>query len=493
MNWNIRNRIPRLCKTDSYKAGHFRMYPKTNYMSAYIEARKPFRNDDGRIVFFGMQYFIDNFLSQRITMQDVEEAESFFKSHGIVHSEYPFPADLFRRVVTENDGYWPVTIQSLPDATIVPYRTPQVMVSASGEYAPLVTYLETVLLSTIWYMSTVATQSAYIRRKIENAFRRSAEESSFWKIDNRLHDFGYRGVSSEESSIMGGLAHLLSFDGTDTVSAAYASRILNGDSPSFDCSIPATEHSIMTCWDTEMNAVLNMVENFGHTVFATVADSYDYEAFLDNVLPVVAPLVKAKGGFHVIRPDSGDPVTCVLQGLEAGARHYGYITNAKGYKVLNNCGVIQGDGINADTVVDILNAVMGAGFSAENVAFGMGGGLLQAITRDTCSYAMKLSQADDRMIVKLPKTDLSKASYPGRFSVFRREGWSDFKYEGTHTVIGIEGNENSLLQTVWDNGPVGYKKQSFSDLRAYIRAQSNVTDVLEMTPDFRKRVTESRK
>ncbi len=46
-------------------------------------------------------------------------------------------------------------------------------------------------------------------------------------------------------------------------------------------------------------------------------------------------------------------------------------------QVLNGCGVIQGDGINYKTVDAILARTMAAGFSAQNVAFGMGGGLLQ--------------------------------------------------------------------------------------------------------------------
>jgi nicotinamide phosphoribosyltransferase len=43
--------------------------------------------------------------------------------------------------------------------------------------------------------------------------------------------------------------------------------------------------------------------------------------------------------------------------------------------------VLQGDGINVVTIGKILDAAVAAGFSAENVAFGMGGGLLQRVNR----------------------------------------------------------------------------------------------------------------
>jgi hypothetical protein len=41
----------------------------------------------------------------------------------------------------------------------------------------------------------------------------------------------------------------------------------------------------MTCWPTEVGAVLNMIEHFGTGAFATVMDSYDYTAALNQVLP----------------------------------------------------------------------------------------------------------------------------------------------------------------------------------------------------------------
>lgn len=41
-------------------------------------------------------------------------------------------------------------------------------------------------------------------------------------------------------------------------------------------SIPATEHSVMTAWRTEREAMENMIEHFGSGILACVMDSYDY-------------------------------------------------------------------------------------------------------------------------------------------------------------------------------------------------------------------------
>ncbi len=70
--------------------------------------------------------------------------------------------------------------------------------------------------------------------------------------------------------------------------------------------------------------------------------SYDYEHALNEVLPAVASKKLAKGGFMVLRPDSGDPAEVVVQGLRAAERVFGCDVNSKGYKVPRGCSVIQG-------------------------------------------------------------------------------------------------------------------------------------------------------
>lgn len=145
---------------------------------------------------------------------------------------------------------------------------------------------------------------------------------------------------------------MLNFVGTDTMSAAYyAQYVLNNGRPIAQ-SLPATEHSVMTSWPTEEAAIRNMIDHFGGEgcVFSVVMDSYDYDAALIEVLPRVAPFLKMKGGTMMLRPDSGDPIEVVLSGLRAADSCFGHRVNSKGYKVINNSGVIQGDGINYEVV-----------------------------------------------------------------------------------------------------------------------------------------------
>lgn len=73
----------------------------------------------------------------------------------------------------------------------------------------------------------------------------------------------------------------------------------------------------MTAWPTERAAIVNMIDHFGSGLFAIVMDSYDFTRALEEVLPSIRSEKVAKGGYMVLRPDSGDPVATVLQVRDA--------------------------------------------------------------------------------------------------------------------------------------------------------------------------------
>lgn len=467
--------IPIAILADSYKAGHFIQYPDSEKMVAYSEFRSGFAGDkeDTRQVFLGLRYIVEKYLHHKWTMLDVEKASAFFETHNAGYTPYPFPRDLFEKIVKEKGGYFPVRIEALPEGTCINAHVPVIQITAEHEFARLVTYLET-LLTHVWYPSTVATLSRRARDLVEEAFERSVEGGRDDPgVEFKLHDFGMRGCTSVEQTVLGGVAHLINFRGTDTMSAAYYAQFeLNGGRPVAQ-SIPATEHSVMTSWPTERDAILNMIEHFGQGPFACVMDSYDYRRALEEVLPTVVKEKESAGGYLVLRPDSGDPVEAVLMGLRAAERAFGAETNKKGYKVPRGVGVIQGDGINYATMKGILEAVLKEGYSAESVTFGMGGGLLQRVNRDTMSFATKLSyvryaNGTETDVMKMPTTDAGKFSLPGVLQV-RRVG-----PQGAPTVFpaGYEPPEAqgpNLLRVVYDSGPVaGAFVDDFDTVRARV-------------------------
>ncbi|KAJ3108247.1 hypothetical protein HDU97_001781 [Phlyctochytrium planicorne] len=479
-------KIPFPLLTDSYKTTHPFIYPDAKKMVAYGEFRKPFEKDpnDTRMVLYGLRYIIENYVNVQWTKEEVDKAKLFFDTHNSSLNPddkstlvFPFPYDLFIDIIKENNGYFPVKIESLPEGSVIYPHVPVYQITAEGKYSRLVTYLETIL-TMVWYPSTVATLSRRCRDVIEDYFERTVDPSMHFLATTKLHDFGFRGCTSVEQSIIGGSAHLLNFTGTDTLSAAYYAQFhLNNGIP-VASSIPATEHSVMTSYRNEKQAMEKLLNLYGTGICACVMDSYDYNNALESILPSIAKLKVAKGGALVLRPDSGDPVEVVLQGLKAAEKVFGATKNSKGFKVIQGASVIQGDGISYSTIGKILAEMEKQGYSAVNAAFGMGAGLLQKVNRDTMSFATKLSHITyedglKRNVMKCPKTDPGKISLPGEFAV------SKDPVTFTPTVYpkeSLPSNATNALVTIYDNGkPVPNAWESFENVRARLNKEWKAT------------------
>ncbi|CAG8512128.1 4381_t:CDS:10 [Cetraspora pellucida] len=433
--------IPTAVLTDSYKPTHAFLFPEAIKSVAYGEFRSGYNGDkeDTRILFYGIRYIIENYISVKWTLQDVELAEKFYGTHN-----------------AENDGYFPIKIEALPEGTACHVHTPVYQITAEKEYSLLVTFLET-LITMIWYPTTVATLSRRARDVVEQEYNDTVDDGiKDWSLETKLHDFGFRGCTSLEQSVIGGSAHLINFTGSDTMSAGYYVQFKLNNGKPVASSIPATEHSVMTAHKTEKDAILRMIDRFGIGVFACVMDSYDYANALNKILPSIAAQKVEKGGFMVLRPDSGDQVEVVLMALRAADKVFGSDVNKKGYKIIRGCSVIQGDAVTIESMKKILHAAKEAGYSAKNIAFGMGAGLLQKLNRDTMSFATKLchityADGSRRDIMKSPKTETGKISLPGEFVVKRNEHGVPIVYP---KEVCAENDPENLLRVVYDHGKV---------------------------------------
>jgi nicotinamide phosphoribosyltransferase len=124
-------------------------------------------------------------------------------------------------------------------------------------------------------------------------------------------------------------------------------------------------------------------------IFATVIDSFNWVEFIREIAPQFKQRLIDSGSTWVFRPDSGDPIETPIQVVRELDKVFGHTVNKKGFKVLNNVRVIQGDGITEVEVKEILRILLSEGYSATNIAFGMGGGLLRKHDRDTLKFSMK--------------------------------------------------------------------------------------------------------
>lgn len=409
-----------ILNTDSYKISMPVQYPPgTEYVYSYIEARGGLYD---KTVMFGLQAFLMEYLSKPITMQQLNFAESILKAHGTPLTNY----DDWLYIIEEHNGFLPLEIRAVPEGTVIDKKNVlATVVNTDPRCYWLTTHVEPALLRAIWYGVTVASNSYESKQIILEALERSGTPEG---IGFKLHDFGTRGVSSFESCVLGGMAHLINFQGTDNLPALVGAMDYYFAHDVVGYSIPAMEHSTVTSWgrDKESDAYRNMLAQFAKpgAILAAVSDSYDIFNACENIWgdELKAEVVNS-GATLVVRPDSGDPATTVLKCAMLLEKKFGSTTNAKGYRVLNNVRLIQGDGIDQSSIRSILFTLHLSGFSSDNIAFGQGGALLQGVTRDTLSFAMKCSaimvDGEWRDVQKDPVTDSGKRSKKGRLKLIR--------------------------------------------------------------------------
>jgi nicotinamide phosphoribosyltransferase len=372
----------------------------------------------------GLQYIVkSNFAGRVFTIEDVEEAGKFAAQH-LGGNPKCFNYEGWKNLYAKHDGVLPLRIKAVKEGSVTVAQNAIVTIENSDpEFYWLTNWAETVLLQ-LWYPVTVATLSRAIKQVIGEALVRTGDPSL---LPYKLHDFGFRGVSSRESAAIGGAAHLFNFVGTDNLAAIELLQQYYGAAMP-GVSIPASEHSTITAWgrDHEADAYENILNNAPEGIVACVSDSYDiYKAVRDLWGGKLHDKVMQRNGTLVIRPDSGEAVTVLEQLFNIAADKFGFEVNRKGWKVIApQVRFIQGDGVNYYTIQNMISQLTRRGWSMDNWSFGMGGALLQQLNRDTLRFALKCSAIDINGrwhdVYKQPITDPRKDSRAGRFVLLRQ-------------------------------------------------------------------------
>lgn len=479
MSINVKINNP-ILYTDSYKASQYRMgfdddfdedgqKEKLVNVYAFIEARTGGKHNE--IVVAGC-HDVANMLSRiNVTKEHVDEAEKFYADH--FGNKNVFDRRPWDVVVNKYCGWIPIEFYGIPDGTIVPVGTPIcTLESTDEECAQLVSHFEGLIQKAIWYPTTVATTSLDFSKAISKALDETTtqEVKEAW-LPFAHQDFGYRGAASEESAILGGVAHLYISCGSDTVTA------VNGANSNFTgmsgFSVPASEHNQMMSKgrDGEFKIVKRLLKKYPEGNLSVVADTYDLMNFVHQVSSgEIREMVMNRNGTLVIRPDSllknddesyMTPAETISQVFKVlGNNLADVITiNPKGYMVLDkHYKIIYGDGLNVQKVRDILQRMKEDGWSAENIVFGTGGNLLQkGIDRDTDRFAMKASEQTFeietldgkkfREVRNTAKETPGKESKKGRFRVVKRE-------DKILTLRADESDEENLLVRMSCNGNI---------------------------------------
>ncbi len=448
-----------IINTDNYKHCHYPLYPPgTEYVSSYIESRGgawPVTQ------FVGLQAYLREYLMRPVTLEDVDEAEYIEREQGM-----HFNRDNWLGIINDHGGYLPVEIEAVPEGTVLPARNVLVQViNTDPKYYWATSFFETALLRAVWYPTTIGTVSWLSKQVVKEALERTSDHPEL--VRHILHDYGARGVSSQQSAALGGLAHLVNFSQSDTVPGILAAkRYYNAGHVSN--SGPNSEHAGFCAWgrDQEAAALRNMLETYwDHGVALLLSDTYDHENCVKNIIGgELKEMIEKFPGLVGIRPDSGDIVQVTSDTTEWLMDAFGYETNSKGFRALPPfVRVVQGDGVTFDSLPKVFMEMERRGLAADNAVFGMGGGLLQHWNRDTMNFGQKANAAyvngEWRDISKNPTGDSMKLSKGGRLAL---------KYEnGTYVTVpkgSIPESEN-VLQPVFRNGKL-LKKWDFTELIA---------------------------
>lgn len=489
--------ISPLNQIDFYKSGHIYQYPEgTELVFSNLTPRASRMPEVDRVVFFGLQYFIKEYLINQWNknfferpLQEVCDAYQKRMDRGL-------GAD---KVTTKHIqdlwylGFLPLEIRAVPEGSRVNLRVPMlVMWNTRPEFYWLTNYIETIMSSIVWGPCTSATIANEYRAIMDAYADATVGNTEF--VDYQGHDFSCRGMFGFEAGVMSGAAHLLSFVGTDTVPAIdfiekYYTLIYTGDV--IGASVPATEHSVMCLGgdgEGEIATIKRLItKTYPTGIVSIVCDTWDFWKVITEYLPALKDIIMARDGQVVIRPDSGDPADIIcglaMQTADCGTPEskgavellwetFGGTETEKGYKQLDShIGLIYGDSITLDRCRDICARLQRKGYASTNLVFGIGSYTYQYTTRDVFGFAVKATYAQvngkPMEIYKKPKTDDgTKNSAKGLTAVHQRQDGTFFlRDQTTWDVVN-----NCALELVFRDG-VLIRNEDISDIRETLRRQ----------------------
>jgi nicotinic acid phosphoribosyltransferase len=478
--------IKPLFQTDCYKVSHRQQYAAigdiTRVYSNYTHRKSRVDGVD-EVVHFGLQAAVQRYLMDEWIPFFNADPDQVCVAYEARLAQVLGPNNVGSEHIRALHalGHLPLKICALPEGTRVPIGVPSWTIENTDDrFAWVTNYVETVLSSATWLACTSATTSAQYRTLLTDAARKTGAPAA--AIDWQAHDFSFRGMSSPESAAVSGAAHLLSFNGSDSLCAMdWIERYYGG---SYVCgSVAATEHSVQSAgiaMHGEHETYRRLLEAYPSGFLSIVSDTYDLWNVMTNILPSLKDQIEARDGRIICRPDSGSPELILCGDPSAPMNSpawwgvvrllhqtFGATKNSKGYFELNpKVGAIYGDSITIDRARAITRNLKKLGYASTNVVFGVGSYSFQYVTRDTYGSAIKATWAEiNGTSVNLKKDpvtdDGTKRSATGRLAV-----------TPTFELIQCATPEQevvSLLQPIWCDGAF-VRRDTFDTIVSRVRA-----------------------
>ena len=371
--------------TDFYNLSHFFLKENVDYEVSHIY------NRSRPMILYGFNERARQIFNVKIEVDMVMEAENLAKKMG----SKSFPTEMWYKISDKFSGRIPVRVQALPDGTWIPKGTPFAQIENTEEgFGELVTWFEATLLH-IAFASGCATKSFLLRKYLEEK-----------KLPlHRFHSFGFRGHNSLENAYYAGTAWNLFLSGTDDF---HTSKHTN---PTEIGSIPATAHKTIQQFDDEYTAYIHSINetaSHGENMLSLVIDTYDPQRFIQKYSVILANHAKQKGVRLIFRPDSGNVFD---QSVEL-------------YKIMKtnnlvvNTGVIIGEGMTFDKIIDYDKRFILMGVPLEYISYGIGAGYYKDIDRDWTGLAMKTCYSNGKPRMKFSATPI-KRSIPDMVNIIK--------------------------------------------------------------------------
>ena len=485
------NNISFMLMADTYKNTNPDAMPEGLIkLTSYIAPRKSMFKNIDKVVFFGLQGFIQEFLidlvNETFFKRDKEEVLAEYKSYldtQIGEQSY----DLSRIAALHDLGYLPIKMKALPEGSLVNMGVPCIeLTNTHPDFAWVVQWIECIAQSELFGTCNWATM-AHEYRKLANDFYEKTTDGANPAM--AMADFGFRGLGVD-NGIRASSSWLLSFDKTSTIPAMqYIDKMYNAECAKNHIGIGAVslEHatvcSNLAICETEESLLRRLLTTvYKDTSFSYVSDSFDYWSLVNDTLPKLKKEIMKHNGKFLVRPDSGDIVEISVKTVQKLYEIFGGSVNSKGYKELNpKVGIIYGDGCQYSKIEEIWTKLEKLGFAADTILFGVGAFSFTAmctpedgmvcLTRDTFGFAMKSTDCvingKEYTIQKNPKTDQNhlKKSHKGLCCV-TKDG-DDYVCHDGYTSETLPAD--NLLMTVYRDGQF-VRTTNFADIRERLNA-----------------------
>lgn len=471
----------------SEKAKELSVY---NYTNRYSPVKAWYDYDfayDSRMTMYGLNFFIKEELSTKITQEHLDEAIEYTNRSHSFGGPLPFDANLWKRVINECNGYLPIKIKAIPEgSTFFPTEPIIQVLNTKLGFGELAAHIEARLVGAVSKGSAVATMLNHWRARLKEqiikdltlVYGRAEENEVNNVLKWAIHNFGSRACDSYETSVLTGLSHLLIFNGTDNTDAGLEAYKL-GCEYSVASSILALAHRNTQSYGNDIDAVNAIASVSNAKIVSCVADCYNFYSATRDIINIAK---NNPNTIYVIRPDSGNAIDCIHHIITIAIEN-GLCKYENGIPLPTNVRYIYGDSVNPKSQRLIHNTLRDEYKIPSTLwgILGVGGWIVNNSTRDTLSSAYKLAAMGDdyEPVVKLSESK-TKLSVPYLNAITRPNNMLN----GTVFPSNLVDYKSNISKMVYKDGNI-LSVESFKDIRyRAINDFEKYEEFSKINPDF---------